>query len=75
MADTPQHIKEKQLAIWLNKTPSERLKQTLADNEALFLFWLGLFRVGLVCLGITFLVQSRFEHFVQQMLHVSLRFL
>ena len=39
MANTPQHIKEKQLAIWLSKTPAERLKQTLADNEALFLFW------------------------------------
>jgi|JI10StandDraft_1071094.scaffolds.fasta_scaffold255230_3 hypothetical protein len=39
MSDTPQYIKDKQLAIWLNKTPSERLKQTLADNEALFLFW------------------------------------
>lgn len=39
MTDTPQHIKEKQLAIWLSKTPAERLKQTLADNEALFLFW------------------------------------
>ena len=39
MADTPQHIKEKQLAIWLKKTPSERLKQTLEANEALFLFW------------------------------------
>ena len=39
MANTPQHIKEKQLAIWLSKTPAERLKQTLTDNEALFLFW------------------------------------
>jgi hypothetical protein len=39
MSDTPQYIKDKQLAIWLSKTPSERLKKTLADNEALFLFW------------------------------------
>jgi hypothetical protein len=39
MSDTPQHIKEKQLELWLSKTPAERLKQTLADNEALFLFW------------------------------------
>ena len=39
MSDTPQHIKEKQLELWLSKTPAERLKQTLADNEALYLFW------------------------------------
>jgi hypothetical protein len=39
MSDTPQHIKEKQLEIWLSKTPAERLKKTLEDNEALFLFW------------------------------------
>lgn len=39
MSDTPQYINEKQLAIWLSKTPEERLKTMLADNEALYLFW------------------------------------
>ncbi len=39
MTDTPQHIKELQLKIWLSKSPAERLKQFLEDNEALFKFW------------------------------------
>ena len=39
MTDTPQYIKELQLKIWLSKSPAERLKQFLVDNEALFKFW------------------------------------
>jgi hypothetical protein len=39
MNDTPQHIKELQLKIWLSKTPAERLKQFMEDNAALFQFW------------------------------------
>ncbi len=38
MTDTPEHIKQLQLKIWLSKTPAERLKQFLEDNEALFKF-------------------------------------
>lgn len=36
MTDTPEHIKQLQLKIWLSKTPSERLIQFLNDNEAFF---------------------------------------
>jgi len=39
MTDTPQHIKDLQLKIWLSKSPSERLQQFLLDNEALYKFW------------------------------------
>lgn len=39
MQDTPEHIKKIQLAIWLQKTPAERLYQTIKSNEELFLFW------------------------------------
>lgn len=39
MNDTPQHIKNLQLKIWLSKPPEERLKQFLIDNEALQKFW------------------------------------
>ncbi len=39
MTDTPQHIKDLQLKIWLAKPPMERLKQFLIDNEALYKFW------------------------------------
>ena len=39
MEDTPEHIKELQLKIWLQKTPGERLYQTIKSNEELFLFW------------------------------------
>jgi hypothetical protein len=38
MNDTPEHIKELQLKIWLSKTPGERLKQFLIDNEQFFKF-------------------------------------
>ena len=39
MTDTPRHIKELQLKIWLSKTPMERLYQFIIDNEALYSFW------------------------------------
>lgn len=41
MTDTPQHIKELQLKIWLSKSPMERLKQTLESNGQLLQFWLN----------------------------------
>ena len=36
MTDTPKHIQELQLKIWLSKTPGERLRQFLTDNDALY---------------------------------------
>lgn len=39
MEDTPEHIKQLQLDIWLSKTISERLEQFILDNDALFKFW------------------------------------
>lgn len=36
MNDTPLHIKELQLKIWLSKTPGERLYQFLIDNDKIF---------------------------------------
>ncbi|WP_295669945.1 hypothetical protein [uncultured Mucilaginibacter sp.] len=39
MDDTPLHVKQLQLAIWLAKPPEERLRHTLEDNDALFAFW------------------------------------
>lgn len=39
MNDTPQHIKDLQLKIWLSKSPAERLKQFMEDNTSLFQFW------------------------------------
>ena len=41
MDDTPKHIKDLQLKIWLAKPPMERLKQFLIDNDALYKFWEG----------------------------------
>jgi len=35
MSDTPQHIKDLQLQLWLSKTPGERLWQFLSDNDAM----------------------------------------
>jgi hypothetical protein len=37
MNDTPDHIKELQLKIWLSKTPGERLYQFLVDNDKMYL--------------------------------------
>ncbi len=39
MIDTTQDIKNLQLKIWLDKTPMERLRQLMTDNEALIKFW------------------------------------
>ena len=39
MTDTPQHIREIQLKIWLSKTPQEKLMQMMEDNAALYQFW------------------------------------
>lgn len=39
MTDTPQHIKDLQLMFWLSKTPAERLRQLMMDNDAIFNFW------------------------------------
>ena len=35
MTDTPQHVKELQLQLWLKKTQGERLYQTIIDIEAM----------------------------------------
>jgi hypothetical protein len=39
MTDTTQDIKNLQLKIWLDKSPMERLRQFMTDNEALINFW------------------------------------
>ena len=39
MIDTTQDIKNLQLKIWLDKSPMERLRQFMTDNEALIKFW------------------------------------
>lgn len=39
MTDTTQDIKNIQLKIWLDKSPMERLRQFMVDNEALIKFW------------------------------------
>jgi hypothetical protein len=36
MTDTPQHIKDLQLKLWLSKTPGERLYQFILDNDAMY---------------------------------------
>jgi hypothetical protein len=36
MTDTPQHIKDLQLKLWLSKTPGERLYQFLIDNDKMY---------------------------------------
>ena len=38
MNDTPDHIKQLQLKIWLAKPPGERLRQFLIDNDQFFRF-------------------------------------
>lgn len=35
MTDTPKHIKDLQLKLWLSKTPGERLYQFLIDNDTM----------------------------------------
>jgi len=36
MTDTPIHVKEIQLKIWLSKTPEERLRQFISDNDIMY---------------------------------------
>lgn len=36
MTDTPKHVQEIQLQIWLAKSSGERLLQFLTDNDALY---------------------------------------
>ena len=35
MTDTPQHIEDLQLKLWLEKTPGERLYQAIIDIDAM----------------------------------------
>ena len=39
MTDTPAYIKALQLKIWLSRSPEERLRRMMVDNEALLRFW------------------------------------
>ncbi len=39
MNDTPEHVKQKQLEIWLSKPVEERLRLTLTMNDDLYGFW------------------------------------
>ncbi|MCR8558006.1 hypothetical protein KXD93_10150 [Mucilaginibacter sp. BJC16-A38] len=39
MNDTPEYVKQKQLEIWLAKSPEERLRLTLVMNDELYAFW------------------------------------
>ena len=39
MNDTPKHVKQKQLEIWLSKPVEERLRLTLTMNDDLYGFW------------------------------------
>jgi hypothetical protein len=39
MNDTPDHIKQMQLEIWLAKPPEERITLTLQMNDELFDLW------------------------------------
>jgi len=34
LTDTPKHIKDIQLKIWLSKTPEQRLFQFITENDA-----------------------------------------
>jgi len=34
VTDTPEHIKELQLKLWLSKSPEERLLQFIRENDA-----------------------------------------
>jgi hypothetical protein len=36
MTDTPQHIKDLQLKLWMSKTEEERLLQFLTENEIMY---------------------------------------
>ena len=36
MTDTPQHVKDLHLKLWMDKTPEERLLQFLTDNGYMY---------------------------------------
>jgi hypothetical protein len=36
MTDTPEHIRDLQLELWLSKTPGERLYQFIMDNDVMY---------------------------------------
>jgi hypothetical protein len=36
MTDTPKHIKDLQLKLWLAKNPGERLLEFITDNDIMF---------------------------------------
>lgn len=36
MTDSPQHIKELQLKLWMSKTQGERLYQFIIDNDIMY---------------------------------------
>lgn len=36
MTDTPEHIRDLQLKLWLSKSPGERLYQFIMDNDAMY---------------------------------------
>jgi hypothetical protein len=36
MTDTPQHVKDIHLSLWMSKTPGERLYQFIIDNDAMY---------------------------------------
>jgi hypothetical protein len=36
MTDTPKHIQELQLKLWLSRPPGERLRQFITDNDAMY---------------------------------------
>lgn len=40
MKDTPKHIRDLQLKIWLSKPPMERLRIYLEENEIIFNDWM-----------------------------------
>lgn len=40
MKDTPKHIRDLQLKIWLSKPPMERLRIYIEENELIFNDWM-----------------------------------
>lgn len=39
MTNTSQKVKDIQLAVWMSKTPEERLLTFLKDNEIMYMIW------------------------------------
>lgn len=38
MTDTPQHIRDLQLELWLKRSPADRLRQCIEDSDAFYRF-------------------------------------